>query len=61
MEVNGQLHEPGLREKSPGIDWIGGWKGPRATLEAVVKKKIPSPFWDWKPRSSSPWGGGKRN
>jgi hypothetical protein len=28
--------------------------GPRADLEAVVKRKIPSPCRDWNPRSSSP-------
>jgi hypothetical protein len=34
MEVSGQLHTP---------DWIGGWVSPRAILNAVVKRKIPSP------------------
>jgi hypothetical protein len=33
------------RERAPGTHWIGGWVGPRAVLEAVVKKKIPSPHW----------------
>jgi hypothetical protein len=27
----------------PGTHWIGGWVGPRAVLDAVVKRKIPSP------------------
>jgi hypothetical protein len=31
------------RERDPGTHWIGGWVGPRAVLEAVVKRKIPSP------------------
>jgi hypothetical protein len=31
------------RERSPGTRWIGGWVGPRAVLDAVVKRKIPSP------------------
>jgi len=31
------------REKAPGTHWIGGWVGPRAVLDAVVKRKIPSP------------------
>jgi hypothetical protein len=38
MEVSGQLH-------APGIHWIGGWMGPRAVLDAVVERKIPSPRW----------------
>jgi hypothetical protein len=29
--------------KSPSTDWIGGWAGSRAGLDAVVKRKIPSP------------------
>jgi hypothetical protein len=31
------------REGAPGIHWIGGWVGPRAVSDAVVKRKIPSP------------------
>jgi hypothetical protein len=27
---------------APGTHWIGGWVGPRAVLDAVVKRKIPS-------------------
>jgi hypothetical protein len=30
-------------EKAPGTYWIGGWVVPRAVLDAVVKRKIPSP------------------
>jgi hypothetical protein len=30
------------RERAPGTYWIGGWVGPRAGLDAVVKRKIPS-------------------
>jgi len=30
-------------ERAPGTHWIGGWVGPRAFLDAVVKRKIPSP------------------
>jgi hypothetical protein len=30
------------RKRSPGTQWIGGWVGPRAILDAVVKRKIPS-------------------
>jgi hypothetical protein len=31
------------RERAPGTNWTGGWMGPRAGLDAAVKKKIPSP------------------
>jgi hypothetical protein len=31
------------RERVPGTQWIGGWVGPRAGLDAVVKRKIPNP------------------
>jgi hypothetical protein len=31
------------RERDPGTHWIGGWVGPRAVLDAVVKRKIPIP------------------
>jgi hypothetical protein len=30
------------RERASGTHWIRGWVGPRAVLEAVVKRKIPS-------------------
>jgi hypothetical protein len=38
------------RERAPGTHWIGGWVGPRAVLDAVVKRKIPSP----PPRNRTP-------
>jgi hypothetical protein len=31
------------RERAPGSHWIGGWVGSRAVLDAVMKRKIPSP------------------
>jgi hypothetical protein len=31
------------KERVLGTYWIGGWVGPRAVLDAVVKRKIPSP------------------
>jgi hypothetical protein len=34
------------RERAPCTHWIGGWVGPRAVLDAVVKRKIPSPRWE---------------
>jgi hypothetical protein len=46
--VSGQLHDlaalpPLSPRKRSGIHWIGGWEGPRAGLDAVVKRKIPVP------------------
>jgi hypothetical protein len=40
-----------LRERAPGAHWIGGWVDPRALLEAVVKRKIPSPRRESNPRT----------
>jgi hypothetical protein len=31
-----------LRERIPGIRWIGGRVGPRAVLDTVSKRKIPT-------------------
>jgi hypothetical protein len=47
MEVSGQLHDPTTytpRQRAPGNHWIGGWAGPRAGLDVVAKRKIPSPY-----------------
>jgi hypothetical protein len=30
-------------ERAPGSHWIGGWVGSRTGLDALVKRKIPSP------------------
>jgi hypothetical protein len=54
MEVSGQLHYPAAlspRERAPGTRWIGGWVCPRAVLDAVVKRKIPSPRRKSNPRT----------
>jgi len=43
MEVSGQLHAPVALppgKEPPVTHWIGGCVGPRAGLDAVVKKKI---------------------
>jgi hypothetical protein len=42
MKVHGQLHAQAtlLRGKIFGIQWIGGWVGPRASMDNVVKRKI---------------------
>jgi hypothetical protein len=42
------------RERAFGTHWIGGWVGPGAGLDAVVKRKIPSPYRNSDPLSSSP-------
>jgi hypothetical protein len=39
------------RERAPGTHWIGGWVGPRAVLDAVVKRKILSPRRESNPRT----------
>jgi hypothetical protein len=54
MEVSGQLHAPAALppgKEPPGAHWIGGWVGPRAVLDAVVKRKIPSPHRKSNPRT----------
>jgi hypothetical protein len=45
MEVSRQFLAPAtlLRERAPDTYWIGGWVGPRAVLDAVVKREILSP------------------
>jgi hypothetical protein len=46
MEVSGQLHAPAAlhpREGAPTTYWLGGWVSTRTVLNAVVKRKIPSP------------------
>jgi hypothetical protein len=39
------------RERAPGTHWIGGWVGPRAVVDAMVKRKIPSPRRESNPRT----------
>jgi hypothetical protein len=39
------------RERAPGTHWIGGWVGPRAVLDSVVKRKIPSTHRELNPRT----------
>jgi len=31
------------RERASGTNWIGVWVGPKASLDAAVKKKFPAP------------------
>jgi hypothetical protein len=44
MELSGQPHVPAAllpRERAPAAHRIGGWVGPRAGLDAVVRGEIP--------------------
>jgi hypothetical protein len=52
MEVSGQLHVPAVLPpgKEPLVP-IGGWVGPRAVLDAVVKRKIPTSHRESNPRT----------
>jgi len=34
---------------------LGGWVGPRASLDHFEKRKISCHCWDSKPTSSNPW------
>jgi hypothetical protein len=40
------------REGAPGTHWIGRWVSPRAVLDTVVKRKIPSPLRESNTRTS---------
>jgi hypothetical protein len=54
MEVSDQLHGLGrfnTREINPGTSWKGGWVDPRDVLDAVVKRKIPSPRRESNPKA----------
>jgi hypothetical protein len=45
MEVSGQLHAKlYLQGRNHGIHQTEGWVSPRASLNAMVKRKIPSPY-----------------
>jgi hypothetical protein len=39
------------RERALGTNWIRGWLGPRAVLDALVKRKIPIPCRESNPRT----------
>jgi hypothetical protein len=54
MEVSVQLHAPAALPagKEPLVThWIGGWVGPRAVLDAMMKRKIPIPRRESNPRT----------
>jgi hypothetical protein len=50
LALNGgewSVSQPGhftARKRAPTTHWIGGWVGPRAVLDVVVKRKIPSVY-----------------
>jgi len=48
MGLSGQLHASAgrfiPRERTPGIHYIGDCVGPRASLDAVVRKKFLAPI-----------------
>jgi hypothetical protein len=51
----GSASRPGRftpKERAPGIHCIGGWVGPRAVLDTVVKRKIPSARRESNPRTT---------
>jgi hypothetical protein len=37
------------KERAPGTHWIGGWMGPRASVDTAVRRKIPNPCRDSNP------------
>jgi hypothetical protein len=41
------------RERVPGTHWIGGWLGPRAGLDVMVKRKKSQPLPGIEPESFS--------
>jgi hypothetical protein len=53
MKLSGQLHDLAALppEKNPGTHWIGGRVGPTVGLDAVVKRKIPTPLRESNPRT----------
>jgi len=54
MVASGQLSRPchfTTRKREPVTRWIGGCVDPTAGLDAVLKRKIPSPCRDSNPRS----------
>jgi hypothetical protein len=54
MEVSGKLQGPAalpLGKEPPATHWIGGWVGPRADLNAVMKGKYPSTHRESNPKT----------
>jgi hypothetical protein len=40
ISMTSELEEGNHGDKGPGTFWIGGWVGPRASLDDVEKRKI---------------------
>jgi hypothetical protein len=54
MKVSSQIHAPAALLpgiESLGTHWIGGWVGPTAVQDAVMKRKISSPRRESSPRT----------
>jgi hypothetical protein len=47
MEASGQLYIPAPGKERLVPNFIGGWVGPRAGLDAVEKRKIYYPYREW--------------
>jgi hypothetical protein len=58
MDVSGLLH---LQGRIPRYSLDRGLGGPRAGLDAVVKRRIPSPSRDSSSLSSSPYSSEEKN
>jgi hypothetical protein len=72
MGVSGQPHAPAAlypRGKNPGTQWIRGWVGPRAGLDAEARREIrpclgsnlDRPFVQPVVRQYTAWATGKGN
>jgi hypothetical protein len=41
------------RERAPSTHWIGGWVAHRASLDTMLKRRVPTPLPGIEPRSSN--------
>jgi hypothetical protein len=56
MEVIRFTHRPLYSQgKTPGTHWVGGWVSPKAGLDTVSKRKIPSPRRESNPDHYITW------
>jgi hypothetical protein len=50
MEVSCRVHNSVAltpEKEPPGTQYTGGWVGPRAGLDVVVKRRNPFPCYEW--------------